>query len=66
MLERGHYKRIQYDIMRMHRQFIIGPDKQSPYDFGIFAFGPLSPQDYIEASQQGTLSIFGQVALPDG
>lgn len=56
MLELGHYKRIQFDIMRMHRQFIIGPDKQSPYDFGTFAFGPLSPEDYITASQQGKLA----------
>lgn len=55
MLEKGHYKRIQFDIMRMHRQFILGPDVPSNYDFASLAFGPLSPEAYFDASQNSQL-----------
>jgi hypothetical protein len=42
MLSREHYTRIRKDILRVHRQYVMGADTRVPYDFGLMMSGPIS------------------------
>jgi hypothetical protein len=41
MLSEPHYARIKRDFLRMHRQYVLGPDRRAPYDFTLMTAGPL-------------------------
>jgi hypothetical protein len=41
MLEKARYDRIKYDLMRVHRQYVMGNDKRANFDFPLVCAGPL-------------------------
>ncbi|MFS2178492.1 hypothetical protein ACCC98_21505 [Rhizobium pisi] len=41
MLTREHYRKIRKDQLRVHRQYVLGPDLQAPFDFTILTSGPM-------------------------
>ncbi|WP_244487598.1 MULTISPECIES: hypothetical protein [unclassified Aureimonas] len=40
MLTAEHYRRIRRDALRVHRQYVLGSDKRSSYDFALVTTGP--------------------------
>jgi hypothetical protein len=57
MVSRERYKRIRFDILRVHRQYVLDSEKQSNFDFTLMTAGPLpaarfaafSPSDLQQA-----------------
>ncbi|MGZ2483670.1 hypothetical protein ACVITL_002193 [Rhizobium pisi] len=41
MLTREHYRKIRKDQLRVHRQYVLGPDLPAPFDFTILTSGPM-------------------------
>ncbi len=41
MLSRQHYEKIRKDFLRVHRQYVLGPDIKAPFDFTLMTAGPL-------------------------
>lgn len=46
MLTPERYRRLKTDFLRMHRQYVLGPDRRAPYDFSLMIAGPLSASDF--------------------
>lgn len=42
MLTIEHYKKIKKDFLRVHRQYVLGPDLRAPFDFTLLTAGPRS------------------------
>ncbi len=42
MLTPEHYKKIKLDFLRVHRQYVLGPDLQASFDFTLLTSGPLA------------------------
>ncbi|MBW9115034.1 hypothetical protein JNB88_15445 [Rhizobium cauense] len=40
MLTTEHYRKIKKDFLRVHRQYVLGPDLQAPFDFTLLTAGP--------------------------
>ncbi len=49
MLTVEHYRKIKKDFLRVHRQYVLGPDLQAPYDFTLLTAGPHSASVLSEA-----------------
>ncbi|MBB2794627.1 UNVERIFIED_ORG: hypothetical protein GGD58_003509 [Rhizobium pisi] len=41
MLTRERYRRIRRDQLRVHRQYVLGPDLQASFDFTLMTSGPM-------------------------
>ncbi|AIC27534.1 hypothetical protein IE4771_CH02429 [Rhizobium etli bv. mimosae str. IE4771] len=41
MLTREHYRKIRKDQLRVHRQYVLGPDLKAPFDFTLMTSGPM-------------------------
>jgi hypothetical protein len=41
MLTSEHYRKIRKDFLRVHRQYVLGPDLKAPFDFTLLTSGPL-------------------------
>ncbi|EJC79481.1 hypothetical protein Rleg4DRAFT_1074 [Rhizobium leguminosarum bv. trifolii WSM2297] len=41
MLTREHYRKIRKDQLRVHRQYVLGPDLPAPFDFTLMTSGPM-------------------------
>ncbi|NEJ73675.1 hypothetical protein GR197_24560 [Rhizobium phaseoli] len=41
MLTRERYRRIRKDQLRVHRQYVLGPDLKAPFDFTLMTSGPM-------------------------
>ena len=41
MLTREHYRKIRKDQLRVHRQYVLGPDLKAPFDFTLITSGPM-------------------------
>ncbi|MEX2695468.1 hypothetical protein [Rhizobium mongolense] len=41
MLTPEHYKKIKLDFLRVHRQYVLGPDLRATFDFTLLTAGPL-------------------------
>ena len=41
MLTPEHYKKIKLDFLRVHRQYVLGADRQGSFDFTLLTAGPL-------------------------
>ncbi len=41
MLTKERYDRIKRDLLRVHRQYVLGNDVRASYDFGLMCAGPL-------------------------
>lgn len=46
MLTAEHYKKIKRDFLRIHRQYVLGPDNKAPFDFTLLTAGPLSAIEF--------------------
>lgn len=56
ILSAERYKRIKLDFLRVHRQYVLGPDRRSSFDFTLMTAGPLPAFDF---------ATFSQAAMPD-
>lgn len=61
VLSEERYKRIKTDILRMHRQYVLGPDRRGSFDFTLMTAGPL-PAAVFRTYNQQVLPPIG----PDG
>jgi len=43
-----HYRKIKKDFLRVHRQYVLGPDLQAPFDFTLLTAGPRSGMVFAE------------------
>ena len=48
MLSDIHYKKIKGDFLRVHRQYVLGPDLKSSFDFTLMTAGPLPATSFTE------------------
>jgi hypothetical protein len=51
MLTGEHYRRIKMDFLRVHRQYVLGPDNRASFDFTLMTAGPLSAADFAGFTQ---------------
>lgn len=61
VLSEERYRRIKSDILRMHRQYVLGPDRRGSFDFTLMTAGPL-PAAVFRGFNQQVLPPIG----PDG
>ena len=52
VLSEERYRRIKTDILRMHRQYVLGPDKRGSFDFTLMTAGPIPARQFQTYSQQ--------------
>jgi hypothetical protein len=50
ILSAERYKRIKLDFLRVHRQYVLGPDRKASYDFTLMTAGPLPASAFAEFS----------------
>lgn len=48
MLTVEHYRKIKKDFLRVHRQYVLGPDLRAPFDFTLLTAGPRSGSVFAE------------------
>lgn len=41
MLTLAHYRKIKRDFLRVHRQYVLGPDTKASFDFTLLTAGPM-------------------------
>lgn len=46
VLSEERYRRIKSDILRMHRQYVLGPDRRGSFDFTLMTAGPLPARQF--------------------
>jgi hypothetical protein len=46
MLNPERYRRIKRDFLRVHRQYVLGSDRRTNFDFGLMTAGPLPAQSF--------------------
>jgi hypothetical protein len=46
MLTGQTYRRIKWDALRVHRQFVYGSEQRSRFDFALMTSGPFDPRDF--------------------
>lgn len=51
MLTAAHYQKIRGDFLRVHRQYVLGPDLQANFDFTLLTTGPLPASDFTRFTQ---------------
>ncbi|KQT47585.1 hypothetical protein ASG43_10940 [Aureimonas sp. Leaf454] len=47
MLTPEHYRRIRRDALRVHRQYVLGSDRRSSFDFSVLTAGPTPASDFV-------------------
>ena len=52
MLTAKHYAKIKRDFLRVHRQYVLGPDVRAFFDFTLMTAGPLPASDFAGFSFQ--------------
>ncbi|NTF42149.1 hypothetical protein [Rhizobium rhizogenes] len=50
MLSAKHYAKIKRDFLRVHRQYVLGPDVRAFFDFTLMTSGPLPASRFAEFS----------------
>jgi len=56
MLTSQHYAKIKRDFLRVHRQYVLGPDVRAPFDFTLLTASPLPASSF---------ATFAQANMPD-
>lgn len=64
MLSEDSYARLQWNLFRMHYQFIMANDKRAPYDYFMLVCGPARIADWASHTNK-TLAAFGESAAYD-
>ena len=57
MLTRDHYKKIKKDTLRVHRQYVLGSDVRSQFDFGLMTAGPIPAFAYADFAETADLPL---------
>ncbi|MGO8086076.1 hypothetical protein AB9E29_02975 [Rhizobium leguminosarum] len=52
MLTREHYRKIRKDQLRVHRQYVLGPDLQAPFDFTLLTSGPMPASVFADPDEK--------------
>ncbi|AYG66407.1 MULTISPECIES: hypothetical protein [unclassified Rhizobium] len=52
MLSTQHYAKIKRDFLRVHRQYVLGPDVKAFFDFTLISAGPLPASHFAEFSSK--------------
>jgi hypothetical protein len=55
MLNPDRYRRIKRDFLRVHRQYVLGSDRRTNFDFGLLTAGPLPAASFELLGQGGGL-----------
>jgi len=63
MLTREHYKKIKTDVLRVHRQYVLGSDIRSQFDFGLMTAGPIPAFAYADFAETADLPLGEDGAL---
>jgi hypothetical protein len=61
MLSAAHYKKIKRDFLRVHRQYVLGSDKRSAFDFMMMTNGPLPALDFTRFTPEDLPVLEGPV-----
>jgi hypothetical protein len=56
MLTSQHYAKIRRDFLRVHRQYVLGPDVRASFDFTLLTASPLPASSF---------ATFTQTNMPD-
>ncbi|MBX4992590.1 hypothetical protein ABID08_005329 [Rhizobium binae] len=51
MLTPKHYRKIRKDQLRVHRQYVLGPDLKAPFDFTLMTSGPMPASAFADPEQ---------------
>jgi hypothetical protein len=54
MLTPERYGRIKRDFLRVHRQYVLGSDRRTNFDFGLMTAGPLPAESFARFGQFGS------------
>jgi hypothetical protein len=57
MLSEEHYKKIRRDFLRVHRQYVLGPDLRAAFDFTLMTSGPLPASAFATFSRANMPSL---------
>ena len=49
---RAHYRKIKRDMLRVHRQYVLGPDRRADFDFTLLTAGPFRAASFAGFSPQ--------------
>nr|WP_298098129.1 hypothetical protein [uncultured Shinella sp.] len=53
MLDQERYRRIKWDLLRVHRQYVLGADRRTPFDFSLMVAGPFPAARFADWSDNG-------------
>jgi hypothetical protein len=57
MLTPQHYRKIRRDFLRVHRQYVLGSDLPSAFDFTLMTAGPLPASSFARFSQDNMPAV---------
>ncbi|MEZ2127376.1 MULTISPECIES: hypothetical protein [unclassified Sinorhizobium] len=57
MLASERYRKIKRDFLRVHRQYVLGPDLRAPFDFTLLTAGPLPAASFAKFSSANMPSL---------
>lgn len=57
MLTDEHYRKIRRDFLRVHRQYVLGPDVRAAFDFTLMTAGPLPASAFATFSRANMPSL---------
>ncbi|RDL46959.1 hypothetical protein BLJAPNOD_05795 [Ensifer sp. M14] len=71
MLSADRYRRIRRNFLRVHRQYVLGPDVRASFDFTLLTAGPLPAAAFANFSRTNMPTLPGRAAgnddaLPSG
>ncbi|WP_457588155.1 hypothetical protein [Ensifer canadensis] len=71
MLSADRYRRIRRNFLRVHRQYVLGPDVRASFDFTLLTAGPLPAAAFASFSRTNMPTLPGRAAgnddaLPSG
>ena len=52
MLDPEHYRKIKRDMLRVHRQYVLDPDKRADFDFTLMTAGPFRAASFAGFSPE--------------
>ncbi|NLS05159.1 hypothetical protein HGP14_17580 [Rhizobium sp. P32RR-XVIII] len=52
MLTSDHYRKIKRDFLRVHRQYVLGPDLKAAFDFTLLTAGPVPAARFADGGLQ--------------
>lgn len=66
MLDPEHYRRIKGDMLRVHRQYVLGPDRRADFDFTLLTAGPFPARAFasFDAERLPPLTATGALGRP--